>query len=356
MANPVFPTGYTHGVPGLATTLYGDDGTTNVYYTMQDVVGLALPSVPLSGATTLSFAAHHRRDLNATASMTLTVPVAATLTDGFRACVYTGAGQTITLSGTVYDLAGALVTTIPPSTALEIKVWGGAVYGFKPGSGLPSATTSQLYGGTGAAGTAQALTLGTGFSLVGTTLSATGGSGSGTVSAGTTGTLGYYAANGTTLSPLTVGAGLYVFAGTITGAVVPGGTTSQLLGASGTSGTANLVTVGSGLSLAAGTLTATGAANPTPRIITAAGPVTVLAGDGLVVLNKTVGAATTVTLEASPVAGVAHRIKDGKGDAGTNNITVQPAAGTIDGAATFVMNTNRQAITVEYTGAEWSIT
>ena len=40
---------------------------------------------------------------------------------------------------------------------------------------LPSATTSQLYGGTGAPGSAQAISLGANLTLSGTTLSATGG-------------------------------------------------------------------------------------------------------------------------------------------------------------------------------------
>lgn len=98
------------------------------------------------------------------------------------------------------------------------------------------------------------------------------------------------------------------------------------------------------------------AANPTPRVITAAGNVTVAAGDGLIVLNKATGAATTVTLETSPVAGAVHRIKDGKGDAATNNITIVPAAGTIDGAANYVLAVNRGGVTVEYSGTEWVIT
>lgn len=42
---------------------------------------------------------------------------------------------------------------------------------------LPSATTSQLYGGTGVAGVAGPITLGTGLSMAGTTLNATGGGG-----------------------------------------------------------------------------------------------------------------------------------------------------------------------------------
>ena len=57
---------------------------------------------------------------------------------------------------------------------------------------LPSATTSQLYGGTGAAGVAQVIALGTNLSITGTTLNATGGSGAG-------GTFNY-SDNGVTLS------------------------------------------------------------------------------------------------------------------------------------------------------------
>lgn len=99
-----------------------------------------------------------------------------------------------------------------------------------------------------------------------------------------------------------------------------------------------------------------GTTNPAPRVVTAAGNVTVAAADGLIVVAKTAGQATTVTLEANPVAGAVHRIKDGRGDAATNNITVVPAAGTIDGAASFVLAANRGAVTVEYTGTEWVVT
>lgn len=129
----------------------------------------------------------------------------------------------------------------------------------------------------------------------------------------------------------------------------------QLLGGSGTNGQAAAITVGAGLALVAGTLTAT-AMPIAPRTITTASSVTVAATDGLVVINKATGAATTVTLEAGPVPGTVHRIKDGKGDAATNPITILPASGTIDGAASTVINQNRGAITLEYNGAEWSIT
>lgn len=91
------------------------------------------------------------------------------------------------------------------------------------------------------------------------------------------------------------------------------------------------------------------------RYITAAGAVTVLPTDYVILVNKTSGAATTVNLPSLPKVGRMLVIKDGKGDAATNNITLTPATGTVDGAATFVMATNWQSITLVYTGAEWSV-
>jgi hypothetical protein len=51
-------------------------------------------------------------------------------------------------------------------------------------------------------------------------------------------------------------------------------------------------------------------------------------------------------------------VKDGKGDAGVNNITVSPdgaTATTIDGAATQVISTNYGVCEVIYSGVEWSV-
>lgn len=90
------------------------------------------------------------------------------------------------------------------------------------------------------------------------------------------------------------------------------------------------------------------------RVVTAAGSVTVATNDYVVEVNKTAGAATTVNLPAG-VTGTTYRIKDGKGDAGTNNITVTPAAGNIDGAATKVINTNFGSIDVVYDGTQWIV-
>jgi len=91
------------------------------------------------------------------------------------------------------------------------------------------------------------------------------------------------------------------------------------------------------------------------RIITAPSPATANLDDYLIVIKQTVGAPITVNLPASPPTGLTYKIKDGKGDAGTNNITIAPQTGTIDGAATFVMNTNYQSNDVIFNGVEWSL-
>jgi hypothetical protein len=91
------------------------------------------------------------------------------------------------------------------------------------------------------------------------------------------------------------------------------------------------------------------------RVVTAAGAVTVATSDYYIGVNKTVGAATTVNLPAAPTTGTTFIIKDEKGDAATNNITITPAAGNIDNAATFVMATNNQSATVIYSGSQWVV-
>ena len=102
-------------------------------------------------------------------------------------------------------------------------------------------------------------------------------------------------------------------------------------------------------------LTLTGYIRVPMRVVTASGAITVSATtDYFICVNKTTGAATAVNLPASPATGQTYLIKDCKGDAATNAITVTPAAGNVDGAATYVINTNRASVAVTYTGAEWS--
>lgn len=92
------------------------------------------------------------------------------------------------------------------------------------------------------------------------------------------------------------------------------------------------------------------------RVVTAAGAVTVSnTDDNVVIVNKTAGAATVVNLPASPPAGLEYVIKDGKGDAAANNITITPSTGNIDGGATNVINTNYGSRRIIYNGTIWNV-
>lgn len=66
----------------------------------------------------------------------------------------------------------------------------------------------------------------------------------------------------------------------------------------------------------------------TQRVVTASGAVTISADDvDIIIIKKTVGAATAVTLPSAADRTRPIRIVDGKGDASTNNITVSPQSG-----------------------------
>jgi hypothetical protein len=79
------------------------------------------------------------------------------------------------------------------------------------------------------------------------------------------------------------------------------------------------------------------------------------AGRVVTCLNRTTGSAPwTVTLQSSPATGAPAIIKDCKGDAAAGNITVVPAAGTLDGAANYVINTNYGTWFGVYNGTQWS--
>jgi hypothetical protein len=104
-----------------------------------------------------------------------------------------------------------------------------------------------------------------------------------------------------------------------------------------------------------GRLFTTGAQVHKVRVATTS-PVTVAAGtDYVVVTNLSSAGAVAVNLPASPTTGLTYRIKDGKGDAASNNITITPAAGTIDGAATYVISTNFGRVDLIYNGTEWNV-
>ena len=89
------------------------------------------------------------------------------------------------------------------------------------------------------------------------------------------------------------------------------------------------------------------------RSVTASGTITATAADHFICVNKTTGAATALSLWASPRTGSEVVVLDCKGDAATNRITISPAAGNIDGATTLVISTNYGSARLIYTGAIW---
>lgn len=93
---------------------------------------------------------------------------------------------------------------------------------------------------------------------------------------------------------------------------------------------------------------------PTLEIRTAAGPYTVADSVWrIVVVRQTVAAPIQVNCSLTPSAGDILEIIDGKRDASTNNITVNGNVNNINGAASFVMNTDGQAERLVFDGTEW---
>lgn len=99
-----------------------------------------------------------------------------------------------------------------------------------------------------------------------------------------------------------------------------------------------------------------------PLLYTVVTVVTVVTGsaytmqetDQLIVLNLGTPAATQINLVANPVTGKTVHIKDGAGNANSDNITVAPAAGNIDGATTQVINSAYGHMTLCYNGTQWN--
>jgi len=81
---------------------------------------------------------------------------------------------------------------------------------------------------------------------------------------------------------------------------------------------------------------------------------TALATDDIIAADPTSNT-IAITLPSSPTTGDTLVIKDITGQANTNNITITPASGNIDGASNFVIDMNYASITVVFTGAQWSV-
>lgn len=94
--------------------------------------------------------------------------------------------------------------------------------------------------------------------------------------------------------------------------------------------------------------------NIMPSTVQTGATYTVDLRDYYVGINHAGSVAVTLPTSSTPRDRV-FIIKDQSGAAGTNNITVTPATGTIDGAANFVMNTNYGSITVKFDGTNYFI-
>lgn len=82
---------------------------------------------------------------------------------------------------------------------------------------------------------------------------------------------------------------------------------------------------------------------------------TVLATDHTIGVSSTAAPRTITLPAAGRVQGQRYEIKDESGGAGTNNITVSGNGANIDGASTYVINTNYGSVTVYWTGSAWAI-
>ena len=94
------------------------------------------------------------------------------------------------------------------------------------------------------------------------------------------------------------------------------------------------------------------------RTVAAGASDTALASDATIKWVKATGSASAQGIPACVVAirGRVLAVKDGKGDAAANPITVTPVAGTIDGAASTIVNTARGAVTLQCDGSgDWSV-
>jgi hypothetical protein len=79
-----------------------------------------------------------------------------------------------------------------------------------------------------------------------------------------------------------------------------------------------------------------------------------IANASLVVVNKTSGGATAVTLPAAQYVGQAWKFVDAKGDAAVNPITITPASGLINGASTYVINENYGSVEIVWDGTNYT--
>lgn len=133
------------------------------------------------------------------------------------------------------------------------------------------------------------------------------------------------------------------------------------IGSTGANPVLSTITAGTNTSItnAAGSITInSGGAGQTVSITAldnTDSPYTVLSTDYHMSCDTTAGV-LVVDLPNAPATGTSYVVKDLSGTADTNNITISTAgAETIDGAATFVMNTEYESVNLLYNGSSWEI-
>lgn len=94
---------------------------------------------------------------------------------------------------------------------------------------------------------------------------------------------------------------------------------------------------------------------PSVRVVTGGGDITALNTDNVIVVDKDTGAATTVFLPAVPADSQLLIVKDGKGDANSNNITLDGNGGNIDGGSTLVIGSSYGWNQLIWNGTQWNI-
>lgn len=220
------------------------------------------------------------------------------------------------------------------------------------GTALPTASLSQLYGGTGGPGKAAVVSLGTGLALIGGVLSSTGTvTTANNLAGGTTDAIPYQAAPGSTTF-LAQGTGvLQEDAGAPFWGSVP--TSFLPIGTSGAT-----IPLNNGGFTQSGAVVFTNSFALQVRVISSGSSDTVLSSDHTVAWNSATASQKTQALPtcSSGNAGRELAFKDQKKTASTYAIILTPASGTIEGGATYAINYNGQSLTIQCDGvSDWMV-
>lgn len=252
-----------------------------------------------------------------------------------------GGGTTnITTSG----VGSTLTIAVIPSPSFTGTVT--AATGFTATTGNIIASTGNITATLGSISAGTTVTAGTGItSTTGNIVASAGNINAtlGSMSANTTVTAGTTLIGGTGLTISAFTAGAIVSSNTGIFSSIPG-TTGQVLTSNG-----------------AGVAPSFQAASSAPSttityVQTATTPYVALSTDIFIGIDSS-GGARQVNLPNAPATGRIFAVKDYTGSAATNNITVTTVGGVvlIDGAATYVLNTNYQSIQLIFNGTSYEV-